>query len=223
MPDSRNEKKRRPLKNLPPERFQPKVILIWLSVLGAMAALYFLSNGKVQAPANLKIQEVVDYAEKGKIAKGEIHTDVSGGRDWALIAGEMKEPVFDAADTLSLSLDAMTGMIGAMAVNKPALDKALHDGFITATDLADYFVRKLGMPFREAHHVTGRIVRLAEQKKSTLDKLSLKDMQRIEPRITKDVSSILDPRRAAESRKSLGGTAPDLVKKAVKEARKRFI
>jgi len=98
MPDSRNEKKRRPLKNLPPERFQPKVILIWLSVLGAMAALYFLSNGKVQAPANLKIQEVVDYAEKGKIAKGEIHTDVSGGRDWALIAGEMKEPVFDSGN-----------------------------------------------------------------------------------------------------------------------------
>ena len=99
MPDTRNDKKRRPLKNLPPERFQPKVIMIWLAVLGAMAALYFLSNGKVLSPATLKIQEVVDYADKGKIAKGEIRPDASaGGRDWALIAGELKEPVLDSGN-----------------------------------------------------------------------------------------------------------------------------
>jgi len=136
---------------------------------------------------------------------------------------EDKAPVFDAADTLQLSLKAMTGMIGDMKVNKPALDKALAEGFITATDLADFLVRKLDMPFRQAHNVTGRIVRLAEQKKCPLAKLSLKDMQRIEPRITKDVFTILDPRRAAESRTSFGGTAPALVKKAVKEAKKRYL
>ena len=78
------------------------------------------------------------------------------------------------------------------------------------------------MPFREAHHVTGKIVRLAEQKKCGLDKVPLKDMQRIEPRLTKEIFSILDPRRAAASRKSFGGTAPELVKRAVKEAKKRF-
>jgi argininosuccinate lyase len=136
---------------------------------------------------------------------------------------EDKEPVFDAADTLSLSLNAMAGMIKDMKVNKPALEKALSEGFITATDLADYLVRKLDMPFRQAHHVTGKIVRIAEQKKCRLDQVSLKDMQRIEPRLTKEAFSILNPRRAAESRKSLGGTSPELVKKAVKDAKKRFL
>ena len=99
MSDTRNDKKRRPLKSLPPERFQPKVILIWLSVVGAMAALYFLSNGKVQSPANLKIQEVVDYAEKGKIAKGEIRPDPSNGHEYYRITGELKEALPDAAKT----------------------------------------------------------------------------------------------------------------------------
>jgi argininosuccinate lyase len=136
---------------------------------------------------------------------------------------EDKQPVFDAVDTLALSLAAMNGMIKDMKLNKAACEKALQDGFITATDLADYLVRKLNMPFREAHHVTGRIVRLAEQKECPLDKVPLKDMQAIEPRLTKEIFSILDPRRAAESRKSLGGTAPALVKMAVKEAKKRYI
>jgi len=98
MSDTRNEKKRRPLKNLPPERFQPKVILIWLCVFGAMAALYYFSNGKVQAPASLKIQKVVELAESGSIAKGEIRIDPAGGKDWAQIVGEVKEPVLDGAN-----------------------------------------------------------------------------------------------------------------------------
>ena len=136
---------------------------------------------------------------------------------------EDKEPVFGAADTLLLSLKAMTGMIRDMKVNKAALEKALGAGFVTATDLADFLVRKLNMPFRQAHQVTGRLVRLAEQKKCTLEKLSLKDMQRIEPRLTKEVFSVLGARRAAESRLSFGGTAPALVKKAVKEAGKRYL
>ena len=136
---------------------------------------------------------------------------------------EDKEPVFDAVDTLLLSIAAMTGMVGDMKPNAAALSKALNDGFITATDLADYLVRKLGMPFREAHHATGRIVRFAEGKNCTLDKVPLKEMQIIEPRLTKDVFSILDPKRAAQSRKSFGGTAPELVIKAAKEARKKYL
>jgi cell division protease FtsH len=98
MSEPRNDKKRRPLKNLPPERFQqPKVILIWLAVFGAMAALYYFSNGaNVPTLATLKIQEVVELSEKGKIAKGEIRPDSSGGRDWAIISGELKDPMVDA-------------------------------------------------------------------------------------------------------------------------------
>ncbi|MGE3624670.1 MAG: argininosuccinate lyase, partial [Bdellovibrionales bacterium] len=136
---------------------------------------------------------------------------------------EDKEPLFDAADTLALSLAAMTGMVRDLEVNRPALDKALKHGFITATDLADWLVRKLNLPFRDAHHVTGRIVRLAEKNKCTLDQVSLRDMQRIHPHITQDVFSALDPRRAAESRRSFGGTAPRLVKKSVRDARRRYL
>ena len=98
MSDSRNEKKRRPLKNIPPERFQPKVILIWLSVLGAMAALIFLSNGKATSPATLKVQEVLDFAEKGKIAKVETRYDGAGGPEWTVIAGELKEPILESSN-----------------------------------------------------------------------------------------------------------------------------
>src|SRR5438445_654065 len=95
MSDIRNDKKRRPLKNLPPERFQPKVLLIWLSIVAAVLALFYLSPGKVSSPATLKIQQVVELAEQGKIAKGEIRPDPSGGRDQTLIAGELKEAVLE--------------------------------------------------------------------------------------------------------------------------------
>lgn len=95
MSDLRNDKKRRPLKHLPPERFQPKVLLIWLSIVAAVLALFYLSPGKAAAPVMLKIQQVVEFAEQGKIAKGEIRPDVAAGRDWAIITGELKEPILD--------------------------------------------------------------------------------------------------------------------------------
>jgi len=136
---------------------------------------------------------------------------------------EDKAPVFDAADTLCLSIAAMTGMIADMKADKAAMAKALDAGFITATDLADYLVRKLGLPFRQAHHATGKIVRLAEKKNIGLNKLSLAEMKKIEPRLTKDVFAVLDPHKAAESRTSFGGTAPKLVKAAAKTARKKFL
>jgi argininosuccinate lyase len=136
---------------------------------------------------------------------------------------EDKEQVFDAVDTLHLMLAAMTGMVRDMKPNKAAMQKALEAGFITATDLADWLVRSANVPFRDAHRITGKIVRLAEQKKCQLDTLSLADMKKIDARITKDVFSVLKPEAAIASRTSLGGTAPAAVKKAVKEARKRFI
>ncbi len=135
---------------------------------------------------------------------------------------EDKEPVFDAVDTLHLMLAATAGMARDFKANKPALDKALQNGFLTATDLADWFVKNLNMPFRQAHHVTGKLVRMAEEKACQLDGLTLAEMQKVEPRITKDIFSVLTPVASANSRQSLGGTAPALVKKAAKAAKKKL-
>ncbi len=128
---------------------------------------------------------------------------------------EDKEPVFDAFDGLSLSLAAMAGMVRDMTPNKEELAEAAGAAYSTATDLADWLVRKLGMPFRDAHHVTGTIVALAEGQGKTLAELSLDDMQSVEARITDDVYSVLTPLASASSRTSYGGTAPSEVAKQV--------
>jgi argininosuccinate lyase len=133
---------------------------------------------------------------------------------------EDKEPVFDAVDTLRLIIAAAAGMVRDMQPDVKAMKKALGAGFITATDLADWLVRVANIPFRDAHHITGKIVRLAEAKSCGLDDLSLAEMQSVDKRITKDVFSVLKPENAVKSRKSFGGTAPDLVKKAAQKARK---
>src|SRR3954470_24081107 len=93
MSDNKNDKKRRPLKNLPPERFQPKVLLIWLSIVAAVLALFWLNPGRPSSPAILKIQQVMEYADKGEILDGEIRAEPANGRDWVVISGVMKEPV----------------------------------------------------------------------------------------------------------------------------------
>ena len=121
---------------------------------------------------------------------------------------EDKEPVFDAIESLMLSIAATTGMVRDMEPDKAAMKKAAGAAYSTATDLADWLVRTLGMPFREAHHVTGRIVALAEKKALPLDKLPLADLQSIEPRITADVYSVLTVEQSVKSRTSFGGTAP---------------
>jgi argininosuccinate lyase len=128
---------------------------------------------------------------------------------------EDKERVFDAADTLELSLAAMTGMIADLQVNQAAMRAAALAGFPTATDLADWLVRFLGKPFREAHHITGSIVKRAEELKLDLDKLPLEEMQKIEPAITKDVYGVLGLEASVASRMSLGGTAPDRVREQI--------
>ena len=129
---------------------------------------------------------------------------------------EDKEPVFDAFDALELGLAAMTGMIADMSPNKARLSEAAGAAFSTATDLADWLVMNLNMPFRDAHHVTGSIVALAEKQGKTLDALPLSDMQTIEPEISEDIYSVLSPLASASSRTSYGGTAPSEVKKQVK-------
>jgi argininosuccinate lyase len=127
---------------------------------------------------------------------------------------EDKEPLFDAMDSLALSLAAMTGMIGDLAVNAATLRNAAGEGYATATDLADWLVRALGLPFRGAHDATGKIVALAESKGVPLESLTLADLQAIEPAITADVFSVLGAEASVASRTSEGGTAPDSVKRA---------
>ncbi len=121
---------------------------------------------------------------------------------------EDKEGTFDALNTLSLSLAAMTGMIGDLEPDLARMRTAAGAAYATATDLADWLVRELDMPFREAHHVTGRLVALAAEKNVGLEDLSLAEMKNIEPRLTKAVFSVLGVENSVASRTSYGGTAP---------------
>jgi argininosuccinate lyase len=135
---------------------------------------------------------------------------------------EDKEAVFDAAETLDLMLAAMTGMVGDMTVDAAAMGRAAGAGYSTATDLADWLVRMLGLPFREAHHVTGRAVALAEGKKVGLETLSLAELQAIHPGITANVHSVLSVQNSVKSRTSYGGTAPSEVRKQIRAWKKRL-
>jgi len=121
---------------------------------------------------------------------------------------EDKEPAFDAIDNFSLAIAAMTGMVKDLEPNAKAMRAAAAQGFATATDLADWLVRTLGLPFREAHHVTGALVALAEKKNCDLASLSLTDMHSVNDKITTDVYKLLSVENSVASRLSLGGTAP---------------
>ena len=125
-----------------------------------------------------------------------------------------------AADELGLA--AMVCMVTDMVPNEERLADAAGAGFSTATDLADWLVMNLNMPFRDAHHVTGAIVAMAEKQGKTLDALDLSDMQSVEPRVTKDIYSVLTPLASASSRTSYGGTAPSEVRKQVEMWRERL-
>jgi len=136
---------------------------------------------------------------------------------------EDKEPTFEVSETLDLCLAAMTGMIADLKVNAAAMRAGTARGFITATDLADWLVRRLGLPFRQAHHITGSIVKLAEDRGCGLEDLALADMQAIEAGITAEVFQVLSVDQAVESRTSFGGTAPAQVIAQVKSAKERFL
>ena len=136
---------------------------------------------------------------------------------------EDKEPLFDAADTLDMCIAATLGMVRDLRANAPAMRRATDLGFATATDLADWLVRTLDMPFRSAHHTTGAVVRLAEERGCRLDQLDLASMRSVDPRITEAVFEVLDPSRSVASRTSFGGTAPVNVRQAARAARDRFL
>lgn len=129
---------------------------------------------------------------------------------------EDKEGTFDALSTLSLMIAATAGMVRDMVPDEKRMKAAAGAGYSTATDLADWLVRVLGLPFREAHHVTGRIVGLASAKDAPLHKLSLAEMQSVEPRITKEVFGVLSVSKSVASRVSYGGTAPKNVRTQAK-------
>jgi argininosuccinate lyase len=128
---------------------------------------------------------------------------------------EDKEQVFDAADTLMLGLAAMEGMVRDMTANRDALAVAAASGFSTATDLADWLVRVLDLPFREAHHVTGTLVRMAEEAGCDLPDLTLEQMRSVHDGITDAVFNVLGVENSVRSRTSYGGTAPDRVREQV--------
>ena len=128
---------------------------------------------------------------------------------------EDKEQVFDAADSLMLALAAMTGMVSDMAPNRDSLRAAAATGFSTATDLADWLVREAGLPFRDAHHVTGALVALAEKTDRDLPDLTLAEMQEVHGAITESVFDVLGVENSVASRMSYGGTAPARVREQV--------
>ena len=135
---------------------------------------------------------------------------------------EDKVPVFRATDAFAASLAVMTGMIADLTVDTEAMAAAAGAGHATATDLADWLVRALGLPFRTAHEVTGRIVALADEKACPLAELTLEDMQAVEPGITEDVFDVLSVASSVASRASFGGTAPERVREAITRAREEL-
>ncbi len=132
---------------------------------------------------------------------------------------EDKEPVFDAAETLSICLQVTRGMVLDMKVNADNMLKAASSGFSTATDFADWLVRELDIPFRDAHHITGKAVKLAEEQKCDLADLDLKDLQKLEAKIHNGIFASLGVENSVKSRKSYGGTAPENVLAQVKKAK----
>jgi argininosuccinate lyase len=121
---------------------------------------------------------------------------------------EDKEVAFDALDALSLSLAAMTGMVSDMAPNREKMHASASAGFSTATDVADWLVRELNIPFRDAHHITGQVVALAESKNCGLEGLTIEDFKTVDERIDSRIHKVLTVEASVAARKSYGGTAP---------------
>jgi argininosuccinate lyase len=135
---------------------------------------------------------------------------------------EDKEGTFDALGALSVSINATAGMVADISVNAARMREAAGEDFATATDLADWLTRTLKLPFREAHHITGRIVAKAAEAGLPLERLPLAAIQAVEPRITKDIFSVLSVEASVKSRRTYGGTAPDNVRKEAKRWLKRL-
>ncbi|WP_428031942.1 argininosuccinate lyase [Ancylobacter sp.] len=192
-------------------------IVIWTSPL---VGLLKLSDRFTSGSSIMPQKRNPDAAELVRAKIGRIAGAFSGllmvmkglALAYAKDMQEDKEGTFDALSTLSLMIAATSGMVRDMAPDEKRMKAAAGSGYSTATDLADWLVRVLGLPFREAHHVTGRIVGLASAKDVPLHKLSLAEMQSVEPRITQKVFGVLSVSKSVASRVSYGGTAPKNVR-----------
>jgi argininosuccinate lyase len=131
-----------------------------------------------------------------------------------------KQPVFEAHDLLTLSVAAMTGMVAETEFRADRMRAAAETGHSTATDLADWLVRAANVPFREAHHITGRAVRLAEERQCALWDLPIDALREIDARIDASIFDVLTVEASVRSRTSHGGTAPDQVRARIKDAKK---
>ena len=193
-------------------RFAEEVV-IWCSAPFAMLRLsdaFTTGSSIMPQKRNPDAAELV-RAKAGRVAGGLVAllTVMKGlPLAYAKDMQEDKEPVFDTAASLGLSLAATAGMVRDMQPDAARMRALAGAGYATATDLADWLVRVLGLPFRTAHHVTGRLVAAAESKGVGLDGLSLDDMRADEPGITAEVFSVLGAEASAASRTSFGGTAP---------------
>jgi argininosuccinate lyase len=133
-----------------------------------------------------------------------------------------KEPVFEASDLLMLSIQALSGMVETVEFVPERMQEAAAAGFSTATDLADWLVREAGVPFREAHHITGRAVKAAEERGCGLADLSVDDLKALDPRIDQRVFDVLTVDASVRSRTSYGGTAPERVREQIAKAKKEL-
>ena len=202
-------------------------IVIWAS---AQFGFLTLSDGFSTGSSIMPQKRNPDAAELVRAKTGRITGALSGltivmkGLPLAYSKDmqEDKEMAFDAFDNYSLMVAAMTGMIADLHPNKERMKLASTQGYSTATDLVDWLVRELNMPFRDAHHVTGEIVALAEKQQKRLDELSLHDMQSIEKNIHKGLLSVLSVEQSVASRTSEGGTSPTNVKKMTRSWRDRL-
>ena len=136
---------------------------------------------------------------------------------------EDKEPIFDSSENIKNCIVNMIGIVKSLKVNKNKMLKALQKGFPTATDLADYLVTYLNIPFRDAHKITGRIILLAEKNDCSLDELSLEELKSIEPKIDNYVMKSISISSSISKKTSFGGTSPRLVLKAISDAKRRYL
>jgi argininosuccinate lyase len=134
---------------------------------------------------------------------------------------EDKEPLFDSVDSVKAALSVMASLITELTFHRDRMHQAAKDGFLNATDMADYLVRK-GMPFRQAHEVVGRVVRRCLARRCRLEELSLKELQAASPLFDRDVSAYIALEACVERRRAVGGTATATVKKAIAMAKARL-
>jgi argininosuccinate lyase len=202
-------------------------IIIWTSPL---TALVKLSDKFTTGSSIMPQKRNPDAAELVRAKTGRIVGSLSAllivmkglPLAYAKDMQEDKEGVMDALSALSLSIAAMAGMIADLEPDAARMKKAAGEGYATATDLADWLARTLNIPFREAHHITGRIVGKASETAVALHRLPLADMKTIEPRITDAVFEVLSVDRSVKSRVSYGGTAPKNVKAQAKKWLKKL-